>query len=71
MSNIFNINAITLLDLDADQTLENLKGKLDGFVLCGYGIDGEMFFSSTYGDIKESLYLLEHCKKALLAYEQN
>lgn len=59
-------HVVTRLDLDADSTLENLAGKLEGFVLAGYDKDGNEFFSSTYSDGAEALWLLERCKMALL-----
>lgn len=58
---------ITRLDLDADRTLENLVGKLDGFVLAGYDKEGNEFFSSTYADGGDALWLIERLKLALLA----
>lgn len=64
--NVIDLPVITRLNLDADRVLENLKGKLDGFILAGYDKAGEMFFSSTYADGGEVLWLLEHCKKDLL-----
>ena len=55
-------------NLDPDMVLENLKGELTGFVLAGYGPDGSEFFSSTYSDGPEALWLLERCKRALLSH---
>jgi hypothetical protein len=48
MGVIVNLPVVTTLDLDPDQVLENLQGKLKGFVLAGYDNDGNEFFSSTY-----------------------
>ena len=64
--NVVPFNGITKLDLDADKTLENILGKLSGFVLCGYDKDGNEFFSSTYADGGDALWLLERCKLELL-----
>lgn len=66
MSNVIPIGGVTRLNLDADMTLENLQGKLDGFVICGYDKDGQEFFSSTYADGKDVIWLLERCKLKLL-----
>ena len=50
----------------ADNTLENIKGQVTGFVLAGYDKDGECFFSSTYYDAKEGLWLVEQFKQSLI-----
>lgn len=64
---IIPIGGITRLDLEPDVILENLKGKLQGFVLCGYTKEGEEFFSSTYADGGDALWLMKRCEKALLS----
>lgn len=64
---IIPIGGVTRLDLDPDVVLENLKGELEGFVLCGYTKDGEEFFSSTYADGGDALWLLKRCERALLS----
>ena len=66
MTNVINLPVITKLDLDADKTLENLKGKLSGFVLAGYDKDGNEFFSSTYASSGDIVWLLERCKLVVL-----
>ena len=66
MSKIIPFTGVTQLDLDPDVILENLKGKVQGFVLMGWGADGEEFFSSTYADGGTVLWLIERCKKRLL-----
>lgn len=63
---VIPFTGITSLDLTPDLVLENLKGKLEGFVLVGYTPEGEEFFSSTYADGGTALWLLERCKMALL-----
>ena len=67
MSNVVQLPVITTLDLNADLTLENLVGKLEGFILAGYDKDGNESFSSTYADGGDALWLLERCKMALLS----
>lgn len=66
MTNIIDLPVITKLDLDADKTLENLRGKLSGFVLAGYDKEGNEFFSSTYADGGDVVWLLERCKISVL-----
>lgn len=68
MSKVIPFTGITRLDLDPDIILENLKGKFEGFVICGYTPDGEEFFSSTYADGGTALWLIERCKRALLSH---
>lgn len=65
-NNVIDLPVITTLNLDPDRVLENLKGQLEGFVLMGYDKEGEEFFSSTYADGGEVLWLIERLKKQLL-----
>ena len=69
MSKVIPFTGITTLDLSPDIILENLKGKLEGFVIVGYTTDGEEFFSSTYADGGTALWLMERCKTALLSQD--
>ncbi len=69
MSNVITLPVVTRLDLDPDRTLANLEGKLKGFVIAGYDTDGNEFFSSTYADGGDALWLMERCKLALLNQE--
>lgn len=66
MSNVIPFNGITKLDLDPDIVLENTKGKLEGFVICGYDHMGIEYFASTYADGGDVLWLLERMKLRLL-----
>lgn len=66
MAKVIPFNGITKLDLDPDVVLENNKGKLEGLVIIGYGVDGSEYFASTYADGGTVLWLLERCKKTLL-----
>lgn len=66
MGNVIPLGGVTKLDLDADRTLEGLKGDLSGFVIAGYDKDGNEFFSSTYADGGEVIWLLERMKLMLL-----
>ena len=65
---VIPFTGITKLDLTPDIILENLKGKMEGFVIMGYTEDGEEYFSSTYADGGTALWLIERCKKALLSH---
>lgn len=71
MGQVVNFTGSTTLALDADQTLDNLKGTLSCFVLAGYDKNGNEFFSTTLAGDKaaEALWLLERFKKALLDLE--
>ncbi len=66
MGKVIPFNGVTKLDLDPNITLENLKGKFEGFVIMGYTPDGEEYFASTYADGGTALWLIERCKRALL-----
>lgn len=65
---VIQFTGITKLDLTPDIILENLKGKLEGFVIVGYTPEGEEYFSSTYADGGTALWLIERCKRALLSH---
>ena len=66
MSNVVMFTGITRNELDPDLVLENTKGKLKGFIIAGHGVDGEYFYSSTYADGGDALWLAEKFKQALL-----
>ena len=66
MNNVLMFTGITRNNLDPDLVLENTKGKLSGFIIAGYDLDGEAFFSSTYADGGDALWLIEKFKQALL-----
>jgi hypothetical protein len=65
---VIPFTGITKLDLTPDIVLENLKGKMEGFVIMGYTAEGEEYFSSTYADGGTALWLMERCKRALLSH---
>jgi len=69
VSNVIQFRGITRLNLDPDTTLENTKGKLKGFVILGYDLDGTEYFASTYADGGDVLWLMERMKKRLLEVE--
>jgi len=69
MAKIIELPVITTLDLDSDRTLENLKGKLDGFVYAGYDKEGNEVVGSTFGDRREILWLLERFRAELMGQD--
>lgn len=69
MSNVIQFRGITRLNLDPDIVLENTKGKLEGIVICGYDMEGNEYFASTYADGGDVLWLLERMKLNLLNQE--
>ena len=54
------------LDFDPDLTLDQLKGKLQAFVLVGQDHDGNEVTAITYGNLPEALWILERAKKSIL-----
>lgn len=66
MNNVVQLPVVTTLDLNADTVLESLVGKLEGFVLAGWDKEGNEFFTSTFADGGEVLWLIERLKLALL-----
>jgi len=71
MTNVIPLGNITKLDLDPDIVLENTKGKLNNFVIIGWDLEGELYFSSTKADGGDILWLMEKAKQALLDVELN
>jgi hypothetical protein len=63
---IILFTGITKLDLPPDYVLEAAKGKLEGFAIIGYTLDGEEYFASTYADGGTVNWLLDRCKLKLL-----
>lgn len=66
MSKVIQLPVVTTHDLDPDTLLENSKGKLKHFVLVGYDLNGNEFFSSTKSNGPEALWMLERAKHKLL-----
>ena len=69
MGKIVDIGCITRLDIPVDKVLEEAKEKLDGVVLIGWDMDGDLYAASTYSDGGEVLWLLEKAKQSLLEAE--
>lgn len=67
MNNVIQFRGITRLDHDPDLTLENTKGKLKGFCIMGYDLEGNEYFASTYADGGDVLWLMERMKMRLLS----
>lgn len=64
--NVVPFTGITRHNLAADTVLQELHGKLEGFVVAGWDKDGKLFCSSTYADGGEALWLIEKFKQLLL-----
>lgn len=69
MGEVVSFRGVTKLDLNPDQTLEGLKGSLKGFVLIGYDLEDNTFFSSTYAEGGDVLWLIEKLKHMLMNVE--
>jgi len=54
-------------DHDADETLRDLIGKLDAFVLTGYAHNGDEVVAITFGHLPEALWSLERAKKYIIS----
>ena len=66
MSNVILLNNVTRLDLPPDRVLEAALGKLEGVIVIGYAKDGSEYFTSSYADGGDALWLIERFKMALL-----
>jgi len=53
-------------DFDPDQTLSDLIGNLEAFVLSGYDHGGNEVIAITFGHLPEALWSLERAKKSIL-----
>jgi hypothetical protein len=65
--NVVLFNGVTRLDMPADRILENALGKLKGAIVIGYDHEGGEYFSSSYADGGDVLWLLERMKIKLLS----
>lgn len=54
------------LDFDPDMTLDQLRGRLQGFVLAGYDHDGNEVLAITFSHLPEALWAVERAKKKIL-----
>jgi hypothetical protein len=66
MSNVIPIGAVTHVDLDPDEILENAKGEFTAVVVLGLDGEGNSCFLSSVADGGEVIWLLEKCKQYLL-----
>lgn len=64
--NVIPLGVVTRLDLPPDRILSEAIGKLEGVVLIGWDLDGEIYKASSIADGGEVLWLLERTKAALL-----
>lgn len=68
--NVIPLGNITRLYLPTDRVLDAAKGNCsDGVVVMGFDDDGEFYFASSIADGGTVIYLLEMCKKELLAID--
>lgn len=67
MGKVVPLGCVTRLDLPPDRVLEGAIGKLEGVVIMGFTTDGDEYFSSTYADGGTVCWLLERCKRRLMA----
>ena len=65
--NVHTLGVVTSLDLTPDRVLDGAMNRgLTGVVVLGYDADGAEFFSSSYANGPEVLWLMERLKLALL-----
>ena len=67
MAEIIDLGGKTVgVKFDADETLRQLIGRLDDFVLAGYDKDGNEITAITFSHLPEAIWALERCKKSIL-----
>jgi len=54
------------VEVDPDEILEQLKGRLQAFVMYGYDVDGNEMSVVTFPHLPEALWITERGKKHLL-----
>jgi len=68
---IIPLGCVTRLDLPAERIIDALRDlDLEGVVVMGYQKEeagGELYFASSYADGGTVLWLMEQCKRRLLA----
>ncbi len=68
---IIPLGCVTRLDLPADRIIDALReADLEGVVVMGYRREeagGELYFASSYAEGGMVLWLMEQCKRQLLA----
>ena len=65
MGEVVSFRGTTKLDLDPDRILENTKGQLKHFVIVGYDMEDNFFFSSTMADGGDVLWIMEQARLSL------
>lgn len=67
MTNVVPFTGLSSLDRDPNRVIEAARDAgLSGVVIIGYDKDGEEYFSSSYADGGDVLWLLERMKLSLL-----
>lgn len=65
--NVVDLNVETMLDIPADRILNSaVDARVEHAVVIGWGEDGELYFATSFGDVAQSLLLLELAKRELL-----
>lgn len=68
---VIPLNCVTRLDLPPDRIIDALReADLEGVVVMGYRKEeagGELYFASSYADGGMVLWLMEQCRRRLLA----
>ena len=65
---VIPLGCVTRLDLPPERVLQSaMEAGMRGVVILGYDKDDNEYFASTYADGGTVVWLLERCKKALLA----
>jgi hypothetical protein len=65
--NIEYLPCVTKLDLPVERVIEGLRiANLSEIVICGYDMDGDLYFASSKADGGDILWVLEQCKNALM-----
>lgn len=54
------------VEIDPDLMLDQLKGKLQAFVLMGHNEQGDEVTVITYQHLPEALWIVERCKKRMM-----
>jgi len=68
MSNVVELDVVTSLDIPAERVLRKaIDADLAGVVIVGYASNGDYYFASSIADGADVNWLLDQCKRQLLA----
>lgn len=68
MGEVVYMKGPTTMDLPPDRVLTAAIGEMKQVMVIGITMNDEEYFSSSTGDSKEILWLLERCKRAALSH---